>query len=33
VVSTAIGQAGGEVVGEFGELEWRMIEVRVAGLE
>ena len=27
VVSAAIGKAGGRVVGEFGELEWRMIEV------
>ena len=27
VVSAAISKAGGRVVGEFGELEWRMIEV------
>jgi len=28
VVSAAIARAGGTVAGEFGELEWRMIEVR-----
>jgi ribosomal protein L11 methyltransferase len=28
VVSAAITKAGGRVTGEFGELEWRMIEVR-----
>jgi ribosomal protein L11 methyltransferase len=28
VVSAAIAKAGGRVTGEFGELEWRMIEVR-----
>jgi ribosomal protein L11 methyltransferase len=28
VVSAAIAKAGGTVAGEFGELEWRMIEIR-----
>jgi ribosomal protein L11 methyltransferase len=30
VVSLAIRKAGGEVVGEFGERDWRMLEVRIA---
>ncbi|MDP9170905.1 MAG: 50S ribosomal protein L11 methyltransferase [Acidobacteriota bacterium] len=29
-VSAAIGKAGGRVTGVFGDLEWRMIEVRAA---